>query len=67
MKGDIICLEEQKKSEKLIAALEEETIERYKFDLERLQEREKQLEEELTEQIEKGDVIYQQVRQKVEE
>lgn len=65
MKGDIICLEEQKKAEKLIAALEEETIERYKFDLERLQEREKQLEEELTDQIEKGDIIYSVIREKV--
>lgn len=49
MKGDIICLEEEKKTEKLVAIMTDENIERQNFDLERLEEREKQLEEELTE------------------
>ena len=58
MKGDIICLEEEKKTEKLVAIMTNENIERQQFDLERLEEREKQLEEELTEQIERGDIIF---------
>jgi hypothetical protein len=51
-------LQEEKKAESLIEKLETEKKKRYDFDLKQLRERAQQLEEELNENIDKGDGQY---------
>lgn len=58
-------MEEEKTSQKLIAKLEDEKIKIKEFELAQLQAREKQLEEETNECIDKGDTQYNQLRQEV--
>lgn len=55
MRCDIIGLQEELKAEALVEKLENEKKRRYEFDLKQLRERAQQLEEELNENIDKGD------------
>ena len=58
LKGEIIILEEEKKSQKLISKLEDEKIKTNEFELMQAQARAEQLEEELNEFIDRGDNQY---------
>ena len=67
LKGEIICLEEEHKSQKLISKLEDERLKTNDFELKLCQERSDQLEEELNEFIDKGDNQYNALRQETRE
>lgn len=65
LKGEIICLEEEKKSLKLIAKIEDEKIKMKEQDLKQLHSRSVQIENEINEFIDKGDNLYNEIRQEV--
>ena len=65
LKGDIICLEEEKKSLKLIAKLEDEKIKMKEQELSQLRNRSVQLETEINDCVDKGDNQYNELRQEV--
>lgn len=67
LKGEIICLEEEHKSQKLISKLEDERLKTNDFELKLCQERSDQLEEELNEFIDRGDNQYNALRQEIRE
>lgn len=67
LKGEIICLEEELKSQKLISKLEDERLKTNDFELKLCQERYEQLEEELNEFIDRGDNQYNALRQETRE
>lgn len=58
-------MQEEKKAESLIEKLELEKKKRYEFDLKQLRERAQQLEEELNENIDKGDGQYAQLKDEI--
>ena len=58
-------MQEEKKAEALIEKLELEKKKRYEFDLKQLRERAQQLEEELNENIDKGDGQYAQLKDEI--
>ena len=55
LQGEIICLLEEKKSQKLISTIEDEKTITYEFELNQLKQRAAQLDKELAVQLERGD------------
>ena len=55
LQGEIICLMEEKKSQKLIGKLEDEKTIKFEFEIEQLKARAAQAEKDMTMMIEKGD------------
>mmetsp|Transcript_5439 Transcript_5439/g.8425 ORF Transcript_5439/g.8425 Transcript_5439/m.8425 type:complete len:274 (+) Transcript_5439:719-1540(+) len=67
LQGQIICLEEEKKSQKLISKLEDEKLKKNEFELKELQGYHKQIDEEINDFIDRGDNLYQSIRQEIRE
>ena len=67
LQGQIICLEEEKKSQRLIAKMEDEKIQKNEFELEQLQSRHAELEEEINDFLDRGDNLYNSLRQEMRE
>lgn len=62
LKGEIICLEEEKKTLKLISKLEDEKAKVNEFELAQAQDRVDELAEDINESIDRGDSQYNQLR-----
>jgi len=60
-------LEEEKKSQRLIAKMEDEKIQKNEFELEQLQSRHAELEEEINDFLDRGDNLYNSLRQEMRE
>lgn len=65
LKGEIICLEEEKKSLRLVAKIQDEKIKAKEWEVSQLQKRAVQVENEITEFIDNGDNHYNELRQEV--
>lgn len=67
LQGEIICLLEEKKSQKLISTIEDEKTQAYEFQLTQLKQRAAQLDKELALQLERGDDQYSQLREEIKD
>ena len=65
LKADIICLEEEKKTLKIVAKMEDEKIKLKEKELVQLKARSVQVENEINEFIDNGDNHYNNMRQEV--